>query len=126
MPNPAAEKIRKLITHAESASNIGNAAEAEAFAARVTELLIKHKLSMEEVWSDGEARITIGEERIPGRKNWMRLLAQAISKSHACEFLVAPDRLIFIGPDGDREVTVYLFYKLRSAAKALWKGYSKN
>lgn len=41
--------ISKLKAHEQSARNIGNQAEAEAFAAKIAQLLTEHKLSMSEV-----------------------------------------------------------------------------
>ena len=43
------EKLQKLMAHEKSAREIGSAAEADAFAAKVSELLLEHKLSMSEV-----------------------------------------------------------------------------
>ena len=45
------EKIQKLMAKAESAKNMGSTAEAEVFAAKVNEMLMKHNLSMMDVES---------------------------------------------------------------------------
>ena len=43
------DRIQKLLAHADSAKKLGNEEEAQAFAAKVNELLLKHKLSMSSV-----------------------------------------------------------------------------
>jgi len=41
--------LRKLITHEKSARSIGSIEEAESFAAKIQELMFKHKLAMTDV-----------------------------------------------------------------------------
>ena len=43
------EKLQKLIAHEKSARATGNLQEAEAFAAKIAELLFRHNLSMSDV-----------------------------------------------------------------------------
>ena len=43
------EKLGKIKNHMESAKEIGNEAEAQAFAAMLQTLLLKHKLSLTDV-----------------------------------------------------------------------------
>lgn len=55
------EKLRKLQAHADSAAEIGNEAEAEAFAAKVQELLTAYKISF------ATAGVTVTSSRVSKR-----------------------------------------------------------
>lgn len=129
MENPIIEKLRKLIAHEKSARSIGNLQEAEAFAAKIQQLLDDHKLSMSEV--EFEAR----EESEPiawqifdptaegfncAREHkiiWQIRLAQAISECNTCEVVVSNgSRLYFVGRTSDREICRTFFSYLLDLA----------
>ena len=63
------DKLRKIMAHAASAREIGNLAEAEAFAAKAQELLLRHKLDMTEVEFAAESSRAGYERRVFGDGN---------------------------------------------------------
>jgi hypothetical protein len=116
------ELIRKLKAHADSAARIGNVAEAEAFATRVNEMLIKHKLEMSQVEIEKQDKedpvaVTfvdlkaygIGFKRV--RISWQEQLAYVIAKANFCASLVHPKTnfIWFVGREADREVCVFVY-----------------
>lgn len=86
------DKVQKLHAHAESAKKIGNEAEAQAFAAKVQELLTQYKLSMSDVEfarRDDEDPIDQAEVNLTKhgfrtkqvRIEWQEMLAAVIGRS---------------------------------------------
>jgi len=116
--------IAKLKAHEQSARSIGNQAEAEAFAAKVTELLTAHKLTMTEVEYQSQ------EKSNPlGRTNTHRnggsavpqssiRLAQGIANHTFCKVLLVSgvNQVIFIGREVDRMAATELFQTLEKAS----------
>lgn len=83
------DKIAKLLAKAEGTSN---AAEAEAFMAKVNELLERHQIAMHEVRGrTGRESDPMGKEK--GAANiytsavWYRGVASALAKYYGCEFI---------------------------------------
>lgn len=118
-------RLVKLQAKAESAQELGNVREAEAFAAKVSELLIRHKLSMtdlefaQEYESEGVESTVVppaawGGRPAARRVRWVEDLAQVIAEAHGCRSLVYPGSNLvgFAGRYTDRVVVVYLFRKL--------------
>jgi len=87
------EKIKKLYAKAESAKELGSIAEAEAFMAKVTELLLENSLSLEDVAfkKDEEEIICSSEDqRIYYYKDeskgfWEVDLIHTLAKHHFCK-----------------------------------------
>jgi hypothetical protein len=124
------ELIRKLKAHADSAEKIGNAAEAEAFAARVSSLLLKYKLEMTDVELDQQATIDpLTEEMVEFNKwglefkrtriAWQERLAHVLADANFCGLLVLPKSNViwFVGREADRQVCIYLYATLVRAMK---------
>lgn len=116
------EKIRKLHEHAASAKEIGSEHEAQAFAAKVQQLLNDYKLSMSDVHASApkddemgmtfftwaECKLETRRVRVP----WTESLANLIGRVYYCKFIIAGYSGYigsFIGTKTDREIAVYMF-----------------
>jgi hypothetical protein len=117
--------IRKLQAKAESAQKIGSVAEAEAFAAKVSELLIQHKLSMSEVEIEDQDKtdpiaVTFVDQELYSigfkktRVGWQEQLAMVIATANFCGVLVnkKSNYVWFVGREADREVAAFIYGKL--------------
>lgn len=124
------DKIRKLIRHERSARGIGSAAEAEAFAGKIHELLLQHKISMSEVTVDDEAeQARVGEEEIPtgGKPRYGSVrredncLMNVVAKHHFCQAIVisGTNLIVLVGAEEDRAVVTEMFQFLSSTMKRL-------
>lgn len=127
------EKLRKLRAHQESAAKIGNEAEAQAFADRVSELLLKHRLTLSDVeLAQEEVENPVGQsewvapdawgDRLWSQPvTWSENLAGVIAEANCCKILPAINNnfICFIGKDGDRQVVEYLFITLAATAMRL-------
>jgi hypothetical protein len=136
------DKLRKLQAHAESAEKIGSQAEAEAFAARFQELLLKHKLSLSDIEVETEeanepvdrftvdyAKYASQAEPIPtGRRViWMQDLASIVAKAHFCRILVhrGSTRITLVGRKSDALVAEFMLVTLvRTAVRLVRKEYT--
>lgn len=114
--------LRKLKAHQESAQEIGSVAEAEVFAMKISEILVKHKLEMSEVdqvivnevdpideqYTNAQS---LGIKSRRKRIAWQEELAGIISVAHFCRVLVAPrtNSLWWVGRASDRQVCIFLF-----------------
>jgi hypothetical protein len=87
-------KVRKLLRHGDSAQNIGNLEEAQAFAAKAQELMFKHKIEMTEVEAEAyllnepitDLDIFGGDYGMRGSKRigWWSILVAGLSKAYFC------------------------------------------
>lgn len=129
------ELIRKLNAKAVSAADIGNQAEAEAFAAKVQELLLRYKLSMTEVEvAEQDAVDPLGYQtydpvsrgldpkgRMDFKKRilWLEQLATAVARAHGCELVLSQhldhQAYLFVGRRMDVELAGYVFTVLGRA-----------
>lgn len=122
------DKVRKLHAHAESAAKIGNEAEAQAFAAKVQELLDHYKLSMSSIdWEKRDENDPIKMHMIDwtkyGRKvkrariAWLESLADIVAAAYHCKIAVTPgtNYITLVGRGSDREVAEYMIAFLASA-----------
>jgi Protein of unknown function (DUF2786) len=118
------EQLRKLNAMAESAAEIGNEQEAQAFAAKVQELLTAYKLSQADVGfgpnKPAEEPINIayitwkdlGLESRRTRVGWTERLANFIAQAYYCNFISCGwggNIGMFVGAETDRKVAVYMF-----------------
>ena len=118
------DKLRKLQAMADAAGT--TEAEAQAFAAKVQELLTAYKLSAQDIGSPGQAPDepinstlvtwqTLGLKERSVRVPWAERMAMFISHAYYCEFIISGsmryDKSIgyFIGTETDRQVAVYMF-----------------
>lgn len=124
----AIDKIHKLKTHAESAKDIGNEAEAHAFANMIQKLLSKYQLSMSEVEHAAhlendtviENWVEHGEDKFPrkGRRTlWTEILAALVGKANGCVFLVRPqsNSICFVGFEVNAKLAEHMFTVLARA-----------
>lgn len=129
------QRIVKLLNMSEGAKSIGNQQEAEAFAEKVQELLVKHKLSMTDLdiakqeTDDPISGEVFDPYYVKGvkvrrtRMLWQEVLAQAVASSYFCEVRVYPssNRMVFIGRDSDRRIAMYVYHTLVAASERLVK-----
>lgn len=137
------EKLAKIKAHAESAKDIGNEAEAQAFAGMLQNLLLKHKLEMTDIQYikemesepiiQSDPKIQWDRERkryfyvdfpdvevVMRRVGWMEQLAQVVAEYNACRILVVEGRsyIMFVGHKSNVAICEYLFITmLRTADK---------
>jgi hypothetical protein len=121
------DKIGKLKRHAESASAIGNEAEAQAFAEMMQRLLAKHKISMTDIEfkefqdSNPIANYPIDYSKYPdlemrkSRQAWIERLAGIVSAAHNCRFAVytKSSRLSLIGRKSEVEQCEFVLVVLQ-------------
>lgn len=133
------EKLAKIKAHADSAKQIGNEAEAQAFAAMLQSLLLKHKLEMTDVQYAAEMKEEpIVEQRaeriykggkqvykdfpdvevVHRRRAWAEDLAAFIAESYASKILVSDgwSVITFVGHKSNVQIAEYLFLTLLRAA----------
>jgi Protein of unknown function (DUF2786) len=124
------EQLRKLNAMAESAAEIGNEHEAQAFAAKVQELLTAYKLSQADI--RGEAKEPINMTRVNWkdlnmsdrrvRVNWTVRLGTLVAHAYYCEFIISSGYGsigIFVGTETDRRVALYMYVTLARFLAAL-------
>ena len=131
MPVNVIDRLQKLIAHERSVRQIGSIAEAEAFTARVQEMLTRHKLTM----SDVEVRRRNATEDIdmlgvhphsagvPStsyRVSWQLSLGYAIARVNQCALLTIGSSavLYFAGRKSDRNAAAKLFHYFLELAVA--------
>lgn len=128
------QRLKKLYNHMESARQIGNEAEALAFAAKIEEMLVEHKLSMSDVefaelddndpimrqYVEGSA---VGLKDRQSKIGWQVNLANAVAKAHFCTILShsGSNMVSFIGRDSDRKIAVYVYGRLARAIEQIGK-----
>lgn len=122
------DKLQKLINHERSARTVGNIAEAEAFAAKIAELLFAHKLTMSEVEMEAEDRDDpVSEEMIEGlRAPWAGVLAMGVSTASFCKALQSRSGYAFIGRPTDRVACIAMFRYLATMGKHLSESGLRN
>jgi hypothetical protein len=135
------DKLQKIKNMAEGAKAIGNEAEAQAFAAMLQQLMLKHKLSMTDIQYAAEMKDEpIVEQRAPRmykgnkqvyvefpdvevvkrRRLWAEELAMVIAEAYASRILVTEgwSMITFVGHKSNVQIAEYLFLTLlRSADK---------
>ncbi len=119
--------IKKLIRHERSARKCSTAEEASAFAAKIQQLCIDHKIEAEQLQVDDETeRQGIGEEVFsPYRRRWRgrgvyvsgedSRLMHVVADAHFCQAIVMAQTncVLVIGEEQDRAVCVEMFQFLR-------------
>lgn len=126
------DKLQKLKAHAESAAKIGSVEEAEAFAAMLQQLMLKHKISMtdievaEEAEADPIERLSINWQDIKVRSNrvaWIERLAGIVARAYFCRILVNPgsSRITLVGRKSDIAIAEFMIVTLTRLAERLAK-----
>jgi hypothetical protein len=149
------EKLGKMKAHMDSAKDIGNEQEAQAFATMTQQLLMKHKLEMTDIqysayvqdepveehrvggeWDytgEGKKRKRILKEYpdvevLSRRVDWMETLGGVVAKAHNCEMLVSQfsSQIWFVGMKSNIAVAEYIYITmLRTIDKISHKEYMK-
>lgn len=122
------ELLKKVIAQEKSEREIGNLAAAETFAAKVQELLTKHKLNMTDVeFAAEEANEPILAECVSSddllclnakTKNdrWHSILISTIADANFCQVICGKsNRFVIVGRDSDRQVVKMMFTYLAQA-----------
>lgn len=112
------DRIQKLHDMAESAKGVGNQEEAEAFAAKVLQMLDQHRLDsafleaiedVEEVESMYVDGADFGYRNGQSKVSWFRTLVDGLCKVNGCRNIGAGGtRMLIIGVKSDREIVQYL------------------
>src|SRR4051812_44988051 len=110
------DRIKKMHAKAESAKQLGNEAEAFAFASAVQKLLLKHNLEMTDVEAALAAKEdpvkahyfypeTFGLPKRRSRVQWSELLARIVADAHMCGILPvrASNEFMIIGTRQNRQ-----------------------
>lgn len=121
-------KLAKIQAHAESAEEIGNEAEAQAFAGMLQQLCLKHKIAMSDIQFQEEEKSEPIKERHmdfdkgkikkkASRIQWQEHLAIVIAEAHFCRVLVHSgcNTITLVGRESDMAVAEYLFVTLARA-----------
>jgi hypothetical protein len=128
------DKLGKLRRHAESAKQIGNEAEAQAFADMFQRLVLANKIDVSEIDFETQERDEpVGAHYIDYAKHgvalktrraeWIQRLASVIAEAHFCRILVHPgsSRITLVGRKSDCEVAEYVLVTLQRAAERMAK-----
>ena len=133
------DRLRKIMAHEVSARSIGSVKEADAFAEKIQDLLLTHKLSLSEVeFRELEQEEPVGEltfepdehgfQATSRRLWWQETLAGIIVKANDCELLLRyrSNTVFFVGRTSDRETCAYVFtLLLRGMIAEAEAGYKK-
>lgn len=135
MTDKLLDKIKKLNAHAESAAQIGNEAEAQAFAAAVQRLLVENKLSMTEVELHAQDQANPFQHEamdwaaydLPKKQKrvwWSENLGSLVARHNFCKQLIHMhcNRVSFIGRREDVKICEYTFATLYKLAEKVSDG----
>jgi hypothetical protein len=131
------EKLRKIKAMAEGAKAIGSMQEAEAFAAMLQQLMLRHKIDMTDVeFAETEKDEPIGKHVVDWQEmkygnrriGWIEQLAHVVSRAYFCRFLVCTgsSRITLVGRKTDTEVAEFMLVTLvRSAERLVRQEYQR-
>ena len=127
------DKLQKIKKHQESAKEIGNEAEAQAFAEMLQKLLFTHRLEMTDLEFEKmeeeepimhhsiqyPPELKVKRQRVP----WREKLTSIVARAHFCRILVSQgtSRITLIGRKSDIEIAEYMIITLMKAARSLSK-----
>lgn len=129
-------KIQKLINMQEGAASVGNLAEAEAFGAKVQEILMKYNLDMDKVQAGSiqqRAQFFDGWIDLSGKQDkresfWVPKLYSAIADNNLCRTSCDNDSIYILGRKDQVELVLYIcdqmIAKVRIAEGYAWKEYN--
>lgn len=119
------DKIQKLLNKARSAQEIGSDNEAETFAKKANDLLVKHKLEMSDLKGNDNRVFEINEEYlyvsdlvkyVKTEGSFLQSLMSVLAKHNFCKTLnfkgSKPPKILLFGEDQDRELVKYMFCNL--------------
>lgn len=133
------DKIKKLRAHQESVERLNEEEEARAFAVRIHELMLRHKIAEHELnTADTDdknkdivhryMRASDGVEHKRQRTAWSEHLGAVVAKAHQCctVSIYRSNYLIFVGTEQDTEAAIQTFsYLWNVMDKMSWKAYNK-
>lgn len=110
------DRIRKLHAKAVSAKQMGSSAEAEAFSAKVSQMLAEHRLNLSDLeMTEMERQEPVAEGLVNtgmGRKRvaWVENLVGTVARAHFCRILVVSGSSTYyiVGRKSDREVVEWM------------------
>lgn len=126
-------KLKKLQAHATSAEAIGSEAEAQAFAAKITQLIAQHQIDRAELEAQDLAdeedlnpieqvcmdyrRVKLKRKRVP----WQYTLAVAVGDGHYCSLLITPkvNTVWFVGRKVQAEMARETYSQLCETAEQI-------
>jgi hypothetical protein len=131
------EKLAKMMAKEESARELGNQAEAEAFAAKIQDMLLQYELDLGDIKRNTAESIAVDKEMFdtetltnPHESNWVVHLYNACSRANFCKILVrnaTGTNITIIGTDMNREFLHFMVHqlvpKIRHLAKGSWLAY---
>jgi hypothetical protein len=131
------DKLAKMIAMRDSAAEVGNKAESEAFAAAVNRMLLQHELAESDVnFAAAQENDPVVEIRVNRqaagiktskvRVEWQESVARVVARANMCKFLVIPgsNAIIFVGTKSHATVAEYTYSLLVvNAAKIAHKEY---
>jgi hypothetical protein len=127
------DKLQKIKKHQESAEEIGNEAEAQAFAEMLQKLLFTHRLEMSDLdfeKMEAEEPIETHPIRYPedlkhkrSRVVWRERLTSIVARAHFCRILVrsGSSQCTLVGRKSDVEIAEYMIITLMSTCRKLSK-----
>ena len=136
IPKHIYEKLQKLLRKADSAKEVGNLAEAEAFANKATEILMEYNLSREQI--DLEDKPKVVREHITNQdknflpKNegrWLVLLYRIIANHNLCRVVTHEDGRFGLSIMGEKiniEIVRYICDQLEAKIRILVKEAYRN
>jgi hypothetical protein len=114
------DKLKKMINHEQSARSIGNIAEAEAFAAKITSFLFENKLSMSDIEIAEEAEEPVGREDLVGDPApWAGVLLVGVTAATFTRAINIRSRYVVVGRPSDRQAAAALYNYLVALGKSL-------
>jgi len=131
-------KLRKMMKKEESARQLGNLQEAEAFASKIQQMLIQYELEMSEIDMSDNATENINEENVDcseltnrHESSWVVYLYNACAGPNFCTILtdgsISGLKVHLIGQPMHREFTHYMVHqlvpRLRILARDSFKSY---
>jgi hypothetical protein len=107
------DRLKKMLTHEASARELGSIGEAENFAAKIQEFLVKYNLSRTDVEIQ-EEQTTLGSHYtgcITFRLKWQRILCHSIGVANGVHMVVFSDGYtgVLVGESADVDVVMELF-----------------
>mgnify|MGYP000684045842 CR=1 FL=1 len=104
------EKLRKLIAHEKSAREIGSMDEAEAFAAKIQQLIDEYNIELSEIGNKPE-ETRVGSETLVlrTRQSWQKHFLIKLAKFYGCNAIKYRKSWLLVGTQIDRAIVAEFF-----------------
>ncbi len=106
------EKLKKLISHERSARAIGSMDEAEAFAAKIQQLVGEYNLSLDEIEIESEqssVEADLADIRTKRLQAWQRMFISRLAEFNGCRIVAIRQGTAIIGAKTDRAIVVEFY-----------------